>query len=245
MYEDALELVNSRSKDIQNDQYILNQLSTSSLSIPESWDQIVHIRNGAIRYAACCSFLNEEIGKGEVRQTGDVKVIYSTEDMTIMLPGKSDSKRQICVTFDKLPCLTSNPNSSEDSPSKQELDINAYVSLLRRNGSIPDRVRLRGPADARFWPSFACYLYYFIFLHPSDIIQGRCELSYWEAQQEMKKQERQNRMKKKWLDWTAQRNLVSYFSERIYQKLLLFEMPVFIQVDQSLMPADKFFAYVK
>ena len=162
-----------------------------------------------------------------------------------MLPGKSDSKRQICVTFDKLPCLTSNPNSSEDSPSKQELDINAYVSLLRRNGSIPDRVHLRGPADARFWPSFACYLYYFIFLHPSDIIQGRCELSYWEAQQEMKKQERQNRMKKKWLDWTAQRNLVSYFSERIYQKLLLFEMPVFIQVDQSLMPADKFFAYVK
>lgn len=244
MYEDALELVNSRSKDIQNDQYILNQLSTSSLSIPESWDQIVHIRNGAIRHAACRSFLNEEIGKGEVRQTGDVRVVYSTEDVTIMLPGKSDAKKQISVEFDGLSHLASNPNSGDDTPSKQELNTDAYVSLLRKNGPIPDRVRLRGPEGKELWSDLGCYLYYFFILHPSDIIHGRSELSYWEAQQDVEKQERETRKRERWLAWTAQRKLVSFFNEQIYQKLLLFEMPVFIQVDQVSMPADKFFALV-
>lgn len=244
MYEDALELANSRSRDIQNDQNILNQLSTTSLSIPEAWDQIVHIRNGAIRYAACCSFLNEEIGKGEVRQTGDVKVVYSTEDITIMFPGGSDTKKQISVIFEKLPCLTSNPNSDNEIPSKQELDTDAYVSLLRKNGSIPDRVRLRGPEGKEFWSDLGCYLYYFLILHPSDIIHGRSELSYWEMQQDVERQKRQDRKKEKWLAWTAQRKLVSFFNEQIYQKLLLFELPVFIQVNQSWMPADKFFALV-
>lgn len=244
MYEDAMDLANSRSKDIQNDQHILQQLSTSSLSIPEAWDQIVHIRNGAIRYAACNSFLNEEIGKGEVRQAGDIKVVYSAEDITIIFPGGAGTKKQISVIFDKLSCLVSNPNSDTDPLSKEELATNAYVSLLRKNGAIPDRVRLRGPEGNELWSDLNCYLYYFFILHPSDIIHGRSELSYWEAQQEADERKRQAKKKEQWLAWYAQRQQATVFNEMIYKKLLLFGIPIFIQFDQMQMPAENFLAFV-
>ena len=92
MYEDAIELMNSRSEDIQADQKTLDVLSTSSLSIPESWDKIVHIRNGAIRHAACCSFLGEAVGQGEVRQAGSIRVVYTTPDASLHIPDRKSTR---------------------------------------------------------------------------------------------------------------------------------------------------------
>lgn len=241
MYEDALELLHSRDADIQNDKENLHTLTTTSLSVPKAWDKIVHIRNGAIRHAACRSFLNVQIGQGEVRQTGDTRVIYSLLNTTILLPGEAAAERQIIVSFDSLARLVNRPDTKSKAVSMEEKGVELYISLLKCNGSIPDRVKARLPKESEFWSAWACRLYYFFILHPCDIIHDRDSLCYWENLLDEVKQSKKNSERKAWEDWSVQRRTVLFFKEKAYPKLLLFELPIVIQINQQIYPVDKFF----
>lgn len=242
MYEDAMELIDSRSADIQNDRKILDVLSTSSLSIPEAWDRIVHIRNGSIRHSVCCSFLKEKIGDGEVRQAGDVRVVYSIADATISIPGSCEGQKQILVSLDRISSLVDCPNTKKEKPSREEEELGAYISLLKHNAPIPERVRLRDPDIRAKWSDFTCCLYYFFILHPADIFQGKSELDYWEALQATERMCRKEREREAWAAWNAQRNNAAYFKKEIYPSLLPFKIPIFIRLDGATIPADKFFS---
>lgn len=238
MYEDAIKLANFRDNDIQNDKKLLQQLITTPLSVPETWDKIVHIRNGAIRYAACESFLSDQIGKGEVRQAGDIRAVYSLSDANISLPCGSDTRRQITVSFDSLPHLFECPNTKDDKFSKEEKAAEAYASLLRQHSPIPERVRLR-VQGSKEWTNWECYLYYIFLLYPSDLIHGREELNIGKQNRMRRGWRRKDRDKKKWADWNAQRQTVMFFKENIYPKLQMFEMPVMIQVGQLTLSVDE------
>lgn len=242
MYEDAMELINSRSEDIKNDQKILDVLSTTSLSIPDSWDKIVHIRNGAIRHAACRSFLEETIGKGEVRQAGDVRVIYVTPDASLHIPCIRDDKQRIIVSLTSLENISPQPSNNGNTPSKKEEELEAYIFLLKNRGPIPDIVRMRDPESRSDWSDAFCRLYYFFVLHPSDIFQGRSEVEYWEALEATERIGRKEKDREAWSSWNAQRNTVTYFKRNIYPKLLPFDFPIYFQTDGACFSADKFFS---
>lgn len=242
MYEDALELLNSRDADIQNDKSILQVLSATSLSTPTAWDKIIHIRNGSIRYAACQSFLNETVGKCEVCQSGDIRVIFSLFDTTISLPGKAATDQQITVSFETILRPIESPNAQYKIVSQKEKDAEQYLSLLRHKGAISELVRVRVPEDSKFWSDWICCLYYIFILHPSDLIHSRNGVGYWEALLDEERMKRKRRERKDWEDWNAQRRTVQYFKEKLYPKLYLFELPISIQINQRAYPVDKFFS---
>ena len=241
MYESAWELLHSRDDDIQNDKSILHLLSTTTLSTSEAWNKIVHIRNGSIRYAACHSFLGKEVGKNEVQQTGDTRVVFLMEDATISLPGQSAATQQITVSLNDLPNLVDHPTKSETMCSAEK-SVEKYLSLLKSNGSVPELVRARMPEESKYWSDFGCRMYYYFVLHPCDVIQDRDTILYWESVLDEEKEKRKSRDRKNWEDWNAQRRIVQYFKEEIYPKLLAFELPVFIRINQRVYPAEKFFS---
>lgn len=242
MYEDAIELMNSRSEDIQADQKTLDVLSTSSLSIPESWDKIVHIRNGAIRHAACCSFLGEAVGQGEVRQAGSIRVVYTTPDASLHIPCIRDDKQRLIVSLPSLKSLSSQPAPGGNRPSKKEEELEAYIFLLKNRGPIPDIVRMRDPEFRSTWSDTLCRLYYFFILHPSDVFQGKSGVEYWEALETVERIGRKEKEREAWTSWNAQRNIVACFKSNTYPRLLPFEFPIFIQTDEACIPADRLFS---
>jgi len=246
VYEDALELVYSRDTDIQNDKEILQALSSdSTLSIPESWEKIVHIQNGSIRYAACRCFLNNCFGENKVDYVGDLRVVFSLFDTTIILPGSENmTKPQVMVKFNSLPKLLEHPNKDGEAMDSAEREAEQYAALLRRQGSALERVKMRVPVRSKLWSDLTCRLYYFFSLYPSDVIHGRSDVEYWEALKEREQAKRKDKDRVNWMDWNTQRKTAQFFKEEIYPKLKLFDMPIFIQNDQQTISVEKFFSLV-
>lgn len=243
MYENATKLLISRDEDVQSDKRTLELLSNNHLSVPETWEQLSCLKNGAIRFDACQEFLQSQIGAGTLGQAGDVRVIFaSDEGIKVAFPGDRSDDHRIFVTFDSICRLIEKPDHSAPVSSNERL-IEDYLELLQKPHNIPSRVRLRVPDVCQDWSDWTCWMYYVFILHPKDLVQGKCQRMYWEHELERQKSLRTDREHSEKKDWAHQRLVVDKFKKCMYQNLLMFDMPIMFQIpSRMLIPIEELFS---
>lgn len=247
MYEKAMDLLLSRDADIQSDKRVLNILVSNDISIPETWNQLMHLKNGSIRFNACQEFLKHQIGPGSLEQSGDIRNVYSAKvssgSVSITLPGIQAPEQCIFVSLSAIYRIVDKPKSSLPISSRENF-LEEYLNLLQEPNNIPDRVRIRSSSEMQEWSDLMCWLYYVFVLHPKDWIKGRCSKEYWMRELEEEKSLRISKEVSAKNCWENQRLAADTFKKCIYPQLLPFEMPILFQISHKKisMPIKDFFA---
>lgn len=239
MYEDALDILSTRDKALQNDKSILRLLSENNLSIPETWEQLTHIKNGSIRYSACQDFLCNQLGKGSVEQAGDVRIIYKVDDMSVSLPGVNMKEKQITIEF--LRPVEDVNQVKKDEANKREKFLKKYIELLDDYAPVSKLVRARYPEKSEDWSDLSCQLYYFFIMHPIDFLSGKSSKNYWVSELKDLKLKQDEHKKDSRKVFFRKKQEAEYFKQRFLPKLQPFDLPVYIQYPGSCMSLETYF----
>ena len=228
MYEETRQVLEGREAAIQHDRPILNALSAGTLSIPEAWELLSGMESDTLRYFAAKEFILSLFDGGTVDSVGDNRIRYSNEDTTISFPGPETREQRILVSLSGLyDPLTQLRRPQPLLPDNVEMSIITYTQLRRENGPIPERVRTRF-CNMQNHSRFSCYLFYFFYMHPKDVLKHRTTLSFWEDKVEDLALKRSMADNARGIDWMKHKEQVKNFYFGAYQKLKHFKMPVYL-----------------